>query len=445
LFATIALVSFLAVPNVQAQVAPSAPDAPQSFYLPIIWKGDPAIPTPTPTPQWATQTKTKSGIHLGNRSTDWQDESHRYTFLERIGYIRDGVWPAAVVVQSDQLYEFQRLDPLCRVSSASVKTINGKEYELYAYLTQGVTHHNLKVVIRITPSPGNFRDEVGTTVITHTLLAGETPAGGDYCPPDQPGEPSQQDKVKSYRDIRDLAQEMNAMYAVNTGNGWDPESFYFEPANEPNNEWYLYRKPVTKTLNPYMDNKRAWIDMDEYFAALYDKAIAINSNLQVLSPSMGQANFGEHYALGTCTPYTVVDGNGRSRLDFMKKVYGYDIAIDAHTTPKADGFAWHNYWRKGREIWLPPYRGGQYPPTIDEYCEVSDQYKPHTDHLFQYLSDGMQESISVLPSFITEADLMSPCQLGEAGAAATDTSNSLRTFIEQEAQANEDTGYVPSL
>jgi hypothetical protein len=105
--ATIALVSSLAVPNAQAQAAPSAPDAPQSFFLPIIRRSNPATPTPTPTPQWATQTKTKSGIHLGNRSTDWQDESHRYTFLERIGRGPDGVWPAAVVVQSDQIYEFQ--------------------------------------------------------------------------------------------------------------------------------------------------------------------------------------------------------------------------------------------------------------------------------------------------------------------------------------------------
>jgi hypothetical protein len=59
----------------------------------------------------------------------------------------------------------------------------------------------------------------------------------------------------------------------------------------------------------------------------------------------------------------------------------------------------------------------------------------------------MQQSISLLPTFITEADLMSPCQLGEAGAAtskdaaAMETSDSLLTFITQETQAYQDTGY----
>src|SRR5262249_36243375 len=57
------------------------------------------------------------------------------------------------------------------------------------------------------------------------------------------------------------------------------------------------------------------------------------------------------------------------------------------------------------------------------------------------------ESISVRPSFITEADLLSPCQLEEAGtatskdAAPTETRDSLLTFITQETQAYHDTGY----
>jgi hypothetical protein len=234
---------------------------------------------------------------------------------------------------------------------------------------------------------------------------------------------------------------------VNTGNGWDPESFYFEPANEPNNEWYLYRKPLTKTLEPYIDHKQAWIDMDECFAALYDKAKTINADLQILSPSMGQGLYGEHYRLGTCDKIMVGEGNGRSGLDLMKKTFGYDLWTRESFEPKADGFAWHNYWRGGRERWLPPFGLPQSPPTVDDYCRVSDQYEPYSDHLFQYLSAGMQQSILLLPSFITEADLLSPCQLDEAGAAvskdasATETSNSLRMFIEQESEAYQDTGY----
>ena len=197
--------------------------------------------------------------------------------------------------------------------------------------------------------------------------------------------------------------------------------------------------------------------MDNYFAGLYERAIALQPNLQILAPSMSQDLYGEHYDIGTCIPKIVVGGNDRSGMDFMKKVYGYDVGIDAYTTPKADGFAWHNYWRKGREVWLPPYRGTLFPPTVDEYCDASHStdpdnpqpYKPATDHFFQYLSGGMQQSINAntLPTFITEGDLKSPCQLGEDGAAvskdadALGTSNSLLTFIQQEAQTYANTGY----
>lgn len=335
--------------------------------------------------------------------------------------------------------------------------VSGKTYELYRYLTEGVTQHNMKVVIRITPSPGNFSD-YNALGDHHVLLTTEAPPNGQtYCN-DSAGDTNT--KIHQYRDILDIAKEMRAIYTLNKVYDWPSDAFFFEPANEPNQEWYEHHvKNGVANLNPNVDNKKAWIAMDDYFAALYDRAVGLQPNLQILAPSMSQDLYGEHYDIGTCIPKTVVDGNGRSGLDFMKKVYGYDIGIKAYTTPKADGFAWHNYWRKGHERWLPPYNGGQQPtqlpPTVDDYCDAHqpvdpdepNPYKPPTDHFFQYLSDGMQQSIGVLPTFITEADLKSPCQLDEAGAAtskdadAVGTSKSLLTFIEEETQAYHDTGY----
>lgn len=426
----------LKTPTVQAQTATDA-GAPKVF-LPLI--------------QTEAKRKQKSGIHLGNRSTDWRDENQQYTFLNQIGRTGAGIWPAAVVVLSDQLYDLQRFDTRCQVSGASVKTVAGKEYELFRYLTEGVRNHNLKVVIRLSPSPGNFSD-YDAPGDNHALLTTEAPPNSqDYC-----GDSNA--KTQQYRDILDLAKEMRAIYQVNIQqHGWYTDAFFFEPTNEPNQEWYQRHVEAGVTnLAPNVDNKQAWIEMDNYFAALYDRAVGLQRDLQILAPSMSQDLYGEHYDIGTCIPKTVVGGNRRSGLDFMKKVYGYDIGIDAYTTPKADGFAWHNYWRKDYEIWLPPYRGTSYPPTVDDYCDAHqpvdpdgpNPYKPPTDHVFQYLSGGMQQSIqaNALATFITEADLKSPCQLGEEGAATSKdadtvaTSNSLLTFIEQETQAYYGTGY----
>ena len=192
-------------PHVQAQTGDTA--SANKLFLPLIWRG-----VDVPTSQWATQTKARSGIHLGNRNTDWQDENDQYTFLNQVGRTAAGFWPAAVVVQSEQLYEFKRLDSLCQISSASVKRVDGKDYELYRYLTEGVTHHNVKVVIRITPSPGNFSD-FDHPGGTHILLTDQAPPrGNDYC-----GDTNT--KVRQYRDILDIAKEMRAIYLVNTASG----------------------------------------------------------------------------------------------------------------------------------------------------------------------------------------------------------------------------------
>jgi hypothetical protein len=437
------LARFLAAPNAHAQAEPSDPNALQSFYLPIIWKGDPTVPTPTPTPAPSMQTKIKSGIHMGNRGSDWHPN-----LFTRLGRATDGAWPAAVVVQSDQLYNIQRATTgLCRVSDATVKQINDEDYELYTYLTEAVTEHGTIVVIRITPSPGNF-DDYDDLGDNHVLLASEIPAGGDYCG----GFEEQKTKVHQYRDILDIAKEMDAIYrlSVETHN-WPKAKLFFEPANEPNYEWYEKFVVVDRIVNlaPKIDNKQAWIDMDNYFAALYDRAKQpdLNPNLQILTPPMAQGLYGEHFGIGTCNAWTLANGVLQSGFDYMKKTYGYDFDAGPLNQPpaKADGFSLHNYWRAGREAW-DSYHGGISHDFICNYPQGIPDFQPSSDHLSQYFPDAMAVTMrgSGKPVFITEADLLSPCQQppssltrkdripGDATDNPRNTSNSMLEFIRQE-------------
>ncbi|MFN8488727.1 MAG: hypothetical protein U0350_14090 [Caldilineaceae bacterium] len=113
----------------------------------------------------------------------------------------------------------------CLVSKVTVRTPH-----LYAYLTQAI-QNKTKVVIRIYPSPGNFKD-YNSPGEHHELRIDQRPAGGDYCGSDQ------SQKSDKYRDILDIVSEMNAIWQLNSANGWSQDRFFFEPANEPNNEWY---------------------------------------------------------------------------------------------------------------------------------------------------------------------------------------------------------------
>ena len=185
----------------------------RQLFLPLIQK--PAKPP-----------KHKSGIHLGNRgSSDWRIE----LFTHITG--TTGTWPSAVVIQSDQVYNLYRYSTgKCRIAAAGLKlTGEGEPYNVYKYLT-AAAKAGTQVVIRITPSPGNFVDYADPGALPHTLLSGEEPAGGDYC--------GNANKHYRYRDVRDIAAEMAAIHQVNIDYGWPPGSFFFEPANEPNQEWY---------------------------------------------------------------------------------------------------------------------------------------------------------------------------------------------------------------
>ncbi len=332
---------------------------------------------------------------------------------------------------SDQVYTLHRYTTgKCRVVGVTLKlTGEGEPYHVYNYLT-AAAKAGTQVVIRINPSPGNFVDYADPGALPHTLLSNEEPAGGDYC-----GNANQH---YHYRDVRDIAEEMHAIYQVNIQHGWPAASFFFEPANEPNQEWYNIYKQQNIIVDPSVDHKDAWIQMDEYFAALYDEAKELNSALQVLSPPLSQELYGEHYRLGTCNPWRVQgDSQNRSGIDFMKQTFGYDPdAAEPYPEPKADGFAWHNYWRAGYETWqdIPGM-----VPTMDVLCPTNPlTHSLHSNHFIQYLSAGMQVQIGPRPTFITEADLKSPCQLGEAGTAEGKDSSpeairdSLLAFIEEE-------------
>lgn len=144
----------------------------RQLFLPLIRK-----PAPTPTP---SRLKAKSGIHLGNRGSDWPDE-----LFNHLRGTSAGAWPAAVVVLSNQLYEiirYTRTSPTseCRIAGALIKAPVA-----FAYLTDAV-HAGTKVVIRIMPSPGNFTDYANPGN-NHVLSTSTVPAGADYCDRDEQG------------------------------------------------------------------------------------------------------------------------------------------------------------------------------------------------------------------------------------------------------------------
>lgn len=416
-------------------ITSSVADAVHDLYLPLIHRGPDHPPTPTPSPT-PPPIKERSGIHLGNRgSSDWRAELFTLITTDTV----TGTWPAAVVVQSSQVYSLTRAHrtnaaSVCRITGVTLKlTGEGEPYNVYNYLTSAVAA-GVKVVIRITPSPGNFVDYAAPGQ-NHALSDSTQPAGGDYCDID---EQNIKDDEK-FRDYSDIAQEMKVIYDLNRRNGWPADSFYFEPANEPNLEWYVYKGGV----DPNADNKDAWIDMDNYFAALYEQAKSLDAEIQILSAPMGQENYAEHYVLGTCDTIKQLDkDNGKSGIDYMKQVYGYDFETHKSTTPKVDGFSWHNYWNTGEENW---HEIAFHSLTL--YCAGKDaDEKTEGEHFIQYLSGTIIDQINNATyrphTFITESDRKSPCQNGHEGSAeegefgkdanVAAIRDSLLTFVEQE-------------
>src|SRR3989304_3425604 len=171
---------------------------PNKVYLPLVLNNYPPI-------------KTKSGMHMGNRQSDWLPPGGPADFLYRIDGSRGGMWPKAVVVLGSPLsYLDRRTTGLCDIAKARVRAQG-----LYDYLTKAI-NNGVMIIIRIEPSPGNFADYNDPNWSNHHLFSGTTPAGGDYCTA----------KFQQFRAVNDVAIEINEIYKVNVNQyGWDPSRF----------------------------------------------------------------------------------------------------------------------------------------------------------------------------------------------------------------------------
>ncbi|MCX6047692.1 MAG: hypothetical protein NT075_21550 [Chloroflexi bacterium] len=237
----------------------------------------------------------------------------------------------------------------------------------------------------------------------------------------------------------DIANEMEAIYTWFMHQLWftapnqHEAQLYFEPANEPNNEWYPnYDKKTGQQIDiaPNLPSSASWSQMDAYFSNLYDTAHAKQSHLQILAPPMGQRKYAEPMFLGKCG-FMAVDGvNGQSGYDFMPKTYNSD---------RFEGYSWHNYWAYGTE---------QLDFNMDvNYCFNHSDYISTSQHLFQYLPRWMIDHLiqRKKPVFMTEADVMSPCQedlhnvmtmANSKFIRSAETQLSLHDFIVNESFAN---------
>jgi hypothetical protein len=145
------------------------------------------------------------------------------------------------------------------------------------------------VVIRIWPSPGNFAESIQPTwfdpnarTSDRTLLVnpGQRPGGWSQCGNDE-----------RFRTVDDVGDEILAIQRYVDARGW--LVFGFEPANEPNVEWY---GPYGST-QPFPDYSipDPWDAMDDYFANLYDYVQQHRGSLmvRVFTSPMGQVAYAE--------------------------------------------------------------------------------------------------------------------------------------------------------
>ena len=225
---------------------------------------------------------------MGNRIyADWSSD-----MLAPFEPDEGGIWPAIVVVQSRQVFTITRNDPPdCRISGVSVKN-----WTLYNYLRKAAQDGDTRVIFRITPSPGNFEESIdsawpdpatrppGRTLITEP---GVRPGGWQQCGNDW-----------RFRPVDDVGDEMLAiqrfiLWSAPPGYQW--QAFGFEPANEPNTEWYAKPHPDADMPEPSYFDEASWRAMDQYFANLYDY---VHDNagylpIRVLTPPMAQSAYAE--------------------------------------------------------------------------------------------------------------------------------------------------------
>ncbi len=295
-----------------------------------------------------------SGMHLGNRpAADWNS-----TLLARIDGDRGGIWPKAVVFLSSQLYSLSR-DANCRIKTGANDTTTGRPV-IVDYL-QRASQNGVRIIIRIHPSPGNFD-------ANHNLVIGPI-AGIGYC------------NWNDHRPAYDIADESVAIHNYNQAHG--VTEWGFEPANEPNIEWYSFDSPSGW---PKPNSLKAWQHMNEYFKVIW---LNVSSGVRALTPPMAQSvfaenNFTDANAINAPNP---LDWCGSMRLEDGVST-GYGVMQNYYTNYN-DGINWHNYWRLG---W-----------------ESSGQCAVYAQHVSYYFPQWMQDILysGSKPGTITEADLFS--------------------------------------
>jgi hypothetical protein len=344
-------------------------------------------------------------MHLGNRNSgDWTTD-----MLAPFDPAQGGIWPRIVVAQSNQVFNISRSDPpTCTISGVSVKNWN-----LYNYLQNAAQKGGAWVVFRIAPSPGNFEESIlngwpdPAQVPGRTMIAeiGIRPGGWLQCDNDWRFRPAD--------DVGDeiLAIQRFILTAPPSGYRWG--AFGFEPANEPNTEWYALGTPSTV---PALDESQSWQDMDQYFANIYDY-VRENAEwlpIRVLTPPMAQSAYAETHDIRSDDP-DCGEGFPFSGYEVMTRTFD---AAD----PKNDGYSWHNYWIVDREEW--------------EAC-------PGGQHVSMWFPDTMKSNIQngARPAIITEADLASPGQgmgnwLTDKDALPQTVASSIREFLYYEELAN---------
>lgn len=253
-----------------------------------------------------------SGVHLGNRpSNDWDS-----ALLARVDGDNGGIWPNAVVFLSSQLYNLSR-DANCRIKTGPYDVTTGRPV-LLDYL-QRASQNGVRIIIRIEPSPGNFD-------ANRRLVSGPIQGIG-YCDPTH------------YRPAFDIANEMDAIHNYNLAHGIT--EWGFEPANEPNVEWYKFGQVIEP------NNVEAWQDMKAYFQTVwFNKAPGVRA----LTPPMAQSRYAENNftdANAIAPDRNWWDWCGEMRLkDGTSTGYG---VMQSYYISYNEGISWHNYWRLGFE------------------------------------------------------------------------------------------------
>jgi hypothetical protein len=267
---------------------------------------------------------------------------------------------------SDQLWALDRDPNTCQITGVDA-TNTGNRAHLLAYLQRLSTlNPRPEIIIRINPSPGNF----DTGDPTHTLNIWQFP-DVSYC---ANGVPNPKNRI-----AQDVADEINAIHAYNQADGIVEAGF--EPANEPNQEWYV---PDHKAD---LAGPAPWQQMAAYFIAV-DQGAA--SGVKVFTPPMAQGWYAEGFDLtanglntaiknGTDCPAQQVDDDGVNTT-------GYDLMSEYYIDWNS-GIDWHNYWRSGFETYYACSQGGL--------------------HVSSHLPAFIRSLIQQEGGAITEADLFS--------------------------------------